>query len=69
MNNVIDMTNDFQAKKIIADVERFLRANDELHKYDVGVEWYAGENYTIMLKDVNSETYTMLDPEMLGIEI
>lgn len=70
ISNIIDLTEDFQARRIINEVEKLLRENNELDQYDVGIEWYAGDkNYSILLKDVNSETYTILDPEMLGINL
>ena len=70
MHNIIDCTQEFKARRLIADVERLLQDNDELDKYDVGVEWYDGEtHYCIMLKERGTEIYTILDPEMLGIKL
>jgi len=70
MNNIVDATRKFKAKKLIADVERLLKENDQLDQYDVGIEWYDNnKHYCIMLKKRDTQIYTVLDPEMLGIEI
>lgn len=51
-------------------VEQLLLKHNELELYDIEIKRYPGhKNFTIILKDVNSETYTILDPQDLGINI
>jgi len=51
-------------------VEQLLLKHNELKLYDIEIKRYVGDkNFTIVLKDVNSETYTILDPSDLGINI
>lgn len=71
MFNVTNISHEIQANLIIHSVEILLKEHDQLDKYDVGVEWYdeGDQNYTIILKDLDTGSFTVLDPELLGIEL
>ena len=56
--------------RLTVEVENLLLKHGELDLYNVRVEYHPpNKNYTIVLKDVNSETYTILNPHHLGIDI